>query len=173
MVLSHRGQSQRSGAEPYFSASRRASWASSVMLLGSPVPVGGLMSCRMRRAQLARHSASWVTMATAPTHHFADGLLGLVQLLPGAVDQALGVADPVPGAVGLGARVLHRVADILQAVPLRGQRVVDGAQAAQQASVQVCRVTTRLFRSGPRGGSGYGRVRDRYLCWSAPPPAAP
>lgn len=112
------------------------------MLLGSPVPVGGLMSCQMRQAQLARCSASSVTMTKAQTHHFADRFFDLVQLLPGVVDQALSLADPVPRAVGLGARVLHGVADVLQAVPLRGQRVVDGAQAAQEASVQVCRVRT-------------------------------
>ncbi len=74
------------------------------------------------------------------THHFADGVLGLVQLLPGLVDQALGVSDSVAGTVGLSAGVVHRVSDVLQSVPLGGQSVVDGVQTVQQTSVYICRV---------------------------------
>lgn len=77
------------------------------------------------------------------THHFADGFLGLVQLLPGAVDQALGVSHSVACAVGLSAGVVHRAADVLQSVPLSGQSVVDAVETIQQPAVHVCRVKGR------------------------------
>jgi len=47
------------------------------------------------------------------THHFADGVLGLIELLPGSVDQAFGVLDSPAGTVGLGVGVVHGVPDVL------------------------------------------------------------
>ena len=71
------------------------------------------------------------------TDQFADGVLGLIQFLAGTVDQVLSVSDPVAGLVGLGSRVVHTTPDVLQTVPLSGQRVVQVSQALQQAFVYI------------------------------------
>lgn len=109
------------------------------------------------------------------THHFADRVLGFVELLPGSIDQALGLSDSMAGTVGPGARVVNCSADVLQAVPLSGQSVVYVAQAVQQTTVDICRVK----------GDGEEKVSVElvpfqilmwtscYLCWSEPHPAAP
>lgn len=74
------------------------------------------------------------------THHFADCVLGFVELLPGSIDQALSLSDSMAGTVGLSARVVNCSADVLQAVPLSGQSVVDVVQAVQQTAVHICGV---------------------------------
>lgn len=76
----------------------------------------------------------------ALTYHFANGILGLVQLLTGSVYETLGISDTAAGSVSLIASVIHSVADILQSVPLGGQSVVDVVQAIHQTSVHICGV---------------------------------
>ena len=81
------------------------------------------------------------------THHFTDGVLGLVQLLACSVDQALRVLDTFLGFLCLRACVVHRVADVLQPVPLGCQGAVDVVETFQQAFIYIC------VRSDNRGKS--------------------
>lgn len=72
------------------------------------------------------------------TYHFTNGVLGLVQLLASSVNQALSVLDASLGLLCLRACVVHRVADVLQPVPLGCQSVVDVVETFQQAFIHIC-----------------------------------
>ena len=89
---------------------------------------------------------------SSSTHHVSDVGPGLVQLGAGAVDELLGVLHARAGLVGLRPALVHRAADVLQAVPLGGQGAVDGGQPLQETLVHVW---------GERVGEGGEGERER------------